>query len=472
MLLSCVRSTLPTALPIVTLLFMQSPHSLASSSIDFVPALPSPSPPPMPSAPSVPPPSASSPSKSSAGAMASTDTILFDAHATEGAPYFTSPTSSAAPRQHSGNLRLHICASDLHDPSGRARAACAVLSMRTSKTLRAPAHLSNITEGTEDVAARMPTSSTTSSASSAGTGTRTPVGRTEVARVCGRDVEFARSFLVPYTAASVLRVDLYAVAPRGATRALGSTEVPLSRLRSRRGTRVTLPLAPPPREQGAPEKRRRAPAPGTLAICAEDVSEGLSEFRLDVQCEQMKRSKPFGSGRVRKAHYSVHTLTAGDEDCETWALLFRSEPVEMVKKKRDGGSMEYNYFSSRPLLATPGVIIAEAETEEPGSIVHRVQHKIKNRHDGHFFSLPSSSFSAVSPDRRLKLTVFDDSSAFSGPEIIADTLFTINELRGMKLGDHTEMTVHSNTVGEATIKFVECGERPKYFCLAIRLPDL
>ncbi len=104
------------------------------------------------------------------------------------------------------------------------------------------------------------------------------------------------------------------------------------------------------------------------------------------------------------------------------------------------------------------------------SVLRKVTDKIRNRNAGLFFSLPSGAISCVSPERRLKLSIYDDSS--HACDLIADTQFTIAELRGMNLGDSTEMQVNSNPVGHAALKFVECGDEPNYFCLSIYMPHL
>lgn len=408
--------------------------------------------------------------------MSSEGSSLLDACELQQARYFTtSKTSSASSKPR--KFRLYLAAADLHETFRRNKYACAVVYLRESNSLRAN-HISNVTEATEDAFTSNALSPKASSWSGTSAQVRnsTTIGRTEVARLCARDVEFSRSFVLQFlaSASQIIHVDMYGCDSRSGDRSrlLGVAEVPLARLNLRRGARFSVPMAHPPAPPTGEKRRRGASGVGTLALCVEDVSAGLVDYCLDIQCEGIRRSKPFGSGRVRRVYYTIHNIASSDPACEHWSLLFRSDAVEMVKKKRDGGSLDYNYFSSRPLLATPGVIVVDKDDSQADSLLSKAHYKIKNRYKGQFFSLPSSAISSASPDRRLKLTLYDKSSSVAAAELIADTEFTVAQLRSMSLGEKHEMNLHSNAVGHATLKFVERGDDPKYFCLSVQLPNL
>lgn len=313
-------------------------------------------------------------------------------------------------------------------------------------------------------------------------------GRTERARVCGREVEFARHFVLPYAAVRtpVVHVDVYGAEARDGqkVRLIGSTSCKLETLYARRGYHVSLNLSPPPpapaldAEQSSGNNRRRRkkkpPASvGALRVAVEDVSGGAPTYYLDVQCACIRRARPWGAARVRRAFYTLHAVVTSDTRCDNWVLLYRSPPVESVRRKRDGGSMEYNYFSSRPLIAAPGLVIPEKDDSARGGSGGLRAH-LRRRDDSSFFSMPSGRFMTPTPTRRLKLTVWEATAAFSGPEVVAHTELSVETLRAMDLGGKLDMRVHASVVGHAALKFVEKSDlqTPGYFCLSVSLPDM
>ena len=177
---------------------------------------------------------------------------------------------------------------------------------------------------------------------------------------------------------------------------------------------------------------------------------------------------------MQKTFYTIHIVASDSKDCEDWVLAFRSEPVEMVKRKRDGGSLEYNYFSSRPLVAGPGIIIEDKDpaAEHSVPLLRKLGNAIGLKQSEQFFSLPTSNIICRSPDTRTKLSIFEYHGANAEFDLIANTEFSLATLTRMELGDSTAVRVHANTVGRATLKYVECAESPKYFCLSLYMPNL
>lgn len=375
--------------------------------------------------------------------------------------YFAgSPRSS---RQRPRSLRLFLAARDLAEPGSRSRAAYVVVFVKDADAIRP--HLSNVTEASEEERKPPPYDG----------GSWVRVGQTEAARKSGRDVEFAQTFEIRYvpTANQLVKLHLHECTGRDCVKEshLGTAEVSLQTLYVSRGYRTTHPIKFAPTDN--PKDKKRKGVAGVAVMVVEDVSAGLVKYHLDVQCEKILRAKAWTSGKVRKALYTIHIVASKDEKCDDWMLLFRSEPVEMVKRKRDGGSLQYNYFTSRPLIATPGVIVGDNdETENGDNLLRKVSQVLGLKHSEQFFSLPSAEVQCVSPERRLKLSIYEDNGTTAGFDLIADTRFTFSELRNMTLGQSKEVRVHSNAVGRATLKFVECGPDPKYFCMSVFMPHL
>ena len=68
--------------------------------------------------------------------------------------------------------------------------------------------------------------------------------------------------------------------------------------------------------------------------------------------------------------------------------------------------------------------------------------------------------------------MFEDKGTLAGYDLIADTEFSIADLRGRQLGDSSPIRIHANTVGKTLLKYVECGPDPKYFCLSLVMQGL
>jgi len=204
------------------------------------------------------------------------------------------------------------------------------------------------------------------------------------------------------------------------------------------------------------------------------TSTGKQKSRDSMRKRRSKRD----SKKKRKVSKGRKSKTEELDDEDTpWVLLCRSKKVGLVKKKKDGGSMEYNYFSSRPLLATPGELFKDPAANDPAAaeanasgnkLLGKVKEEAQRRLDAQFFSMPSGIFTLVAPDRRLKLSIMD-----SG-ELLADTVFTVDKLRSMQLGDKLEMTERKKgrVVGHSMLKFVEKADMPAYFCLSVSMPEL
>ncbi len=406
-------------------------------------------------------------------------------HHVQGMTYYTSSTPTK-PNERKKKLRLFFSASDLVPTwaGARIRGAYAIIYMNESPvpTFNHFSHGSVITSETGGTAPEETQGNRSSRSSDEKppkiSSNGTVLGRTERAQLCGRDVEFCRHIVLRYapTSAPVLFIQVYGVEGRdstGRSHLVGTTSVTLEKVYSHRGFRVAVPLAPPPPPDDG-KKRRLPPDAGKLRITAEDVTPAPTTYHLDIMCDGLRCARPWGNGRVKRAFYTIHVIATSDERCDDWVLLYRSSSVSMVKKKRFGGSMEYNYFSSRPLLATPGLLFShDDDSENAGDgLLRKVQHMIKGRYDAQFFSMPSSSFALISPTRRLKLAIWEDHSGPTGANLVAESLFSMAQLRNMKLGQRLDMFVHSDIVGHATLKFEERCEAPTYFCLSIQMPDL
>lgn len=228
-------------------------------------------------------------------------------------------------------------------------------------------------------------------------------------------------------------------------------------------------------------KSRRIPD-GTLLVTAERVSKQseVNTFRLDVECNPILRVKSMSTGVVRRIFYTIHAILDDEPDSDLWTLLFRSEPVEMIHTKRDGGSLQYNYFSSCRLFAQPGLIIDDVDGRELRKKVEKanmtsfekVGKALGIRQRGRFFSLPGADLTVNDVDRQLKLTLFEDKGLVSGFHLIADVEFSVRQLARRDLGGCWPVKMHSNVVGKAALKYVECGDDPRYFCLSVAMQSV
>lgn len=224
-------------------------------------------------------------------------------------------------------------------------------------------------------------------------------------------------------------------------------------------------------------------------VAAEHLNTPPQKYLLDVECNRIVRSKALGNASVRRMFYTIHGVFDKEPDSDKWVLLARSKTVEMIHRKRDGGSTQYNYFSSRRLRVQPGIIVedhdAKAREKTPraarGDLVtdtssNGVLSVLGNvfgiKEKRRFFSLPGADFSLVNPETKLKLSLFEDNGHTAGFEMIADTDFSIAQLRSRELGQSSPIRVHANTVGKSILKYVEYGHDPRYFCLSLRLQGL
>lgn len=140
--------------------------------------------------------------------------------------------------------------------------------------------------------------------------------------------------------------------------------------------------------------------------------------------------------------------------------------------------MEYNYFSTARLKAAPGVIVTDAAYHkveggnEDNGLLETVGRRLGLRRRQQFFSLPGTDLSLFDPDTRLKLSLFEDNGLSAGFDLIADSCFTVSDLRERKLGDSSAIKMQANVVGKAQLKYVECGDDPRYFCLSLIMQSI
>lgn len=260
----------------------------------------------------------------------------------------------------------------------------------------------------------------------------------------------------------------------------------------------------------------------------------LKNFRLDVECSKITRATALSVATVKRVFYTVHgILERNDETSDAWTLLFRSAPVEMIHTKKDGGSMQNNHFSGIRLRAVPGVTMQDEgpssggakasrigdnssptsnkENDEPSGNNDLINTKsinavsagdIQESGPGHagsktaaeevganlmekfgkalrlknnkkrFFSLPGADLCVMDDETKLKLSVWEDNGMSAGYDLVADTLFSLRDLKNRELGDSSAIKVHANVVGKAVLKYVECSADPRYFCLSLQIQNV
>lgn len=311
------------------------------------------------------------------------------------------------------------------------------------------------------------------------------IATTDVARKHGRDVEFARSLRIPYIPSErqIIRVVFFDCPSRDVEkqRLIGTAEFPLVSVCSAKGLPVNFPLRFLAVTKRDVKRSSRIPD-GTAVICADVVTDRESKFRLDVECNKIIKAKALKSAPVKRLFYTIHAIIDKEKKSDRWTLIYRSDSVEMINKKRDGGSLEYNYFSSRRLVAGHGVVIEdpdEASDKSPGKgvrssggLLERVGKTLGMRQNERFFSLPGADLTLQRVDTRLKLSLFEDNGSLGGFDLIADTAFTIADLKSRELGGSSAIKVHSNVMGKAVLKYVECSKDPRYFCLSLVMHNL
>lgn len=318
------------------------------------------------------------------------------------------------------------------------------------------------------------------------------LGTTDLARKHGRDVEFASSFAFNYipTVTQLLRVAFYDATSKKVERhrLIGIAQCRVYSVFAARGKPLSFPLRFLPLSDKDTKRSSKIPE-GTLVVAAEQLVTTPEKFRLDVECNRILRAKSLAISSVKRVFYTIHAIFDLDPRSDKWTLIFRSGTVEMIHRKRDGGSLEYNYFSSRRLIAAPGVIIEDkdAKARERADRVARgesvtrtsstgllgqVRNAMGIRQKERFFSLPGADISIVDPSTRLKLSLYEDNGVSAGYELIADTAFCVKDLQSWKLGQSSPIRVHASTVGKAALKYIECGQDPRYFCLSLMMQSM
>lgn len=307
----------------------------------------------------------------------------------------------------------------------------------------------------------------------------TKIGVTDIARKQGRDIEFARTFSLSYTGdiGHVILVALFDCthANIAKQRLIGTAVLSLKEIFEAEGRCVKAPLSFLPMSKKDVRRSSKIPD-GTLIVCGLITSASAPTYRLDVECEPIVRAKALSNSAVRRVFYTIHAILDKDRTSDIWTLIFRSNPVHMIHRKRDGGSLEYNYFSSRRLVAAPGVVFDDDISTQVGNIHARFANRMGQflgmKHKERFFSLPGCNIRLQDPDTRLKLSLFEDKGPMADYELIADTQFTMPELQARQLGDASPIKVHANVIGKAILKYVECSADPRYFCLSLLLQNL
>lgn len=250
----------------------------------------------------------------------------------------------------------------------------------------------------------------------------------------------------------------------------------------------------------ADDRRKPRIPDGSLVVAAQRIptstmtNNNAKKFRLDVECGRIARATSLATSFVKKLFYTIHGIVDNvDSDADSWTLLFRSDPVEMIHRKRDGGSMQYNHFSGVRLRGIPagGDQVASGSEkrrlgeDENATAAGKDGKDDKDTAGGllrmfgkalgvgakskRFFSLPGADVYVLDEGMRLKLSIWEDNGMKAGYDLIADTLFTMAELKRRRLGDSSPIKVHANVVGKAVLKYVESTPDPKYFCLSLRM---
>lgn len=320
----------------------------------------------------------------------------------------------------------------------------------------------------------------------------TKLGTTEVARKHGRDVEFARGFafhFVPGTG-QVIRVAFFDCTSKKVEkqRLIGTAQLRVSAVYAAKGRPVTFPLKFLPVTKKDVKRSTKIPD-GALVVAAGSSDAEQRKYRIDVECNRIVRAKALSVASVKRTFYTIHAVLDKGPKSDFWTLVFRSNTVEMIHRKQDGGSLEYNYFTSRRLIAKPGVVIEDTEGKERDRVARIARGEVAGSGSGsgvltkvgkligikqkeRFFSLPGADLHLADDTTRLKLSLFEDNGLLAGYDVIADTEFSIADLKTRELGGSSPIRVHANTVGKAALKYVECSHDPGYFCLSLLLHGL
>lgn len=320
----------------------------------------------------------------------------------------------------------------------------------------------------------------------------TKIGCTELARKHGRDVEFARSFTFHYVLGSnqVIRVAFFDCTSRKVEkqRLIGTAQLRVASVFAAKGKPVSFPLKFFPVSRKDMKRSSRIPD-GTLVVAAEHILRQPTKYCLHVECNKIMRAKALTSAAVKKTFFTVHAVLDEEPGSDNWTLMYRSEPVEMIHRKRDGGSLEYNYFSSTRLKAGPGIIVEDRDEKDrkklrpdatgvgrgnptSDTVLSRVGNAMGIKQKELFFSLPGADLQLKKDTTPLKLSLFEDNGLLSGFDLIADTEFSMAELKTRELGQSSPIRIHANTVGKAVLKYVECSPDPTYFCMSLMVQGL
>lgn len=330
------------------------------------------------------------------------------------------------------------------------------------------------------------------------------LGTTEVARKLGRDVEFSSTFALTFDVdhgRPILRVVLFdAGNGPGQHHLIAFSDVSVRKVFANAGVPVATRMFVPPAsllqggvtiEDIAAFSKNRGRYNGEILVACDMVGSKIDRFRLDVECNQILRAKALTTANVKRAFYTIHCiLEKGGEVAKKgslkdhWVLLYRSDTCEMIHGKRYGGSRNYNHFSSSRMQAGPGVIQNGQKiegkkkqrsevTKPPTSALDHLWKKLGTTNPELFFSLPGADLFMTRKNRRLKLSMFEDHGSGKGYELIAETQFSITHLQSMKIGDSIAIRSHTNVVGRAEMKFVDCDEFDRrYFCLSLVMQSI
>lgn len=330
------------------------------------------------------------------------------------------------------------------------------------------------------------------------------LGTTEVARKLGRDVEFSATFALTFNVdhgRPILRVVLFdAGHGPGHHHLLAFSDVNVRKVFANAGVPVASRMYIPPASlvSGAttlddvsalPKNRGRYN--GEILVACDMIGKKIDRFRLDVECNQILRAKALTTANVKSAFYTIHgILEKGSETPKKgvlkdhWILLYRSDTCQMVHGKRHGGTRNYNHFSSSRMQAGPGVIQNGQKiegkkkersevTKPPTGALDHLWKKLGTTDPELFFSLPGADLFLTRKNRRLKLSMFEDHGSGKGYELIAETQFSMTQLQTMEIGQSIAIRLHTNVVGRAELKFVDCDASDRrYFCLSLVMQSL
>ena len=304
------------------------------------------------------------------------------------------------------------------------------------------------------------------------------LGITEVALKSGRDVEFANGVNVSTKGEAerqIIRAVFFDVGTDHVHRLIGIAEIPLLQIAEANGKPVIAPLrfmAVSRRDV----KRRGKIRDGQLLVAAQARFKDPRMYRFDVECGKVLRAKALNTVNVKRVYYTIHAILTNDKQSDEWTLICRTMPVEMINRKKHGGSLEYNYFSSRRLMAEPGLIVSDENDQRSklsgGGILQTMGAVFGYTPRERFFSLPGVDIPSVDDETRLKLSLWEDGGPKGVCEVMAETKFTMTELKKRCVGGATPLKLHGNVVGKIALKYVEYCADPDYFCLSLTMQNV